>query len=172
MDLNDGAPPSGKALEERSPPLRSMPRDRRAQAPPPSSPAATAMGKANRGRDTEPELLLRSELHRRGLRYRVNRRVARDLRTTVDIAFGPARVAIYVDGCFWHRCPLHGTVPKANRGWWVEKLDANVVRDRRNDKALRERGWTVLRIWEHEDPRVAADRIAEIVRVASIEAPQ
>src|SRR3954452_12998483 len=110
------------------------------RTPPPSSPAATAMGKANRGRDTGPERQLRSALHQRGLRYRVNRRVEADLRATVDIACGPGRVAVFVDGCFWHRCPEHGTLPKANGDWWLRKLDANVARDRRNDAALRSRG--------------------------------
>src|SRR5689334_15276812 len=122
------------------------------------------MGKANRGRDTAPERRLRSLLHRRGLRFRVNRRVAGDLRTTVDIAFGPARVAVFVDGCFWHQCPEHGTLPKANGAWWAEKLDGNVARDRRTDAALEDRGWTVIRVWEHEDPEKAADRIEAAVR--------
>lgn len=125
------------------------------------------MGKANRGRDTAPELKLRSQLHRRGLRYRVNRRVARDLRTTVDIAFGPRQVAVFVDGCFWHCCPVHSTTPKANREWWLRKLEANVARDRQTDDALRQRGWTVVRVWEHEDPRLAADRVCEALRAAA-----
>ncbi len=125
------------------------------------------MGKANRGRDTSPELRLRSALHRRGLRFRVNRRVAPDLRATADISFGPARVAVFVDGCFWHQCPVHATMPKANQAWWSTKLAENVARDRRTDAALRERGWTVVRIWEHEDPDEAASLISGIVRSAS-----
>ena len=122
------------------------------------------MGRANRGRDTRPERELRSELHRRGLRFRVHRRVEPALRATVDIAFGPAAVAVFVDGCFWHRCPEHATRPKANGTWWEEKLAANVERDRRTDEALRERGWTVIRVWEHETPDAAADRIERAVR--------
>jgi DNA mismatch endonuclease, patch repair protein len=129
------------------------------------------MGKANRGRDTAPEVRLRSELHRRGLRYRVNRRAAKDLRVRVDIVFGPARVAVFVDGCFWHRCPLHATTPKANRDWWMEKLEVNVARDRRNDEELRARGWNVMRVWEHEDPAEAADRISRAVRGAPLQPP-
>lgn len=122
------------------------------------------MGRANRGRDTSPEVRLRRALHRRGLRFRLNRRVEPDLRATVDIVFGPARVAVLVDGCFWHRCPEHSTLPKANREWWETKLAANVERDRRTDAALAERGWRVLRVWEHEDAESAADEIAAVVR--------
>lgn len=122
------------------------------------------MGKANRGRDTGPEMRLRSALHQRGLRYRVNRRVERGIRTTVDLAFGPAKVAVFVDGCFWHRCPEHGTMPKANSGWWSEKLAHNVARDRRNDAALTAKGWKVIRVWEHQDVEKAAELIARAVR--------
>ena len=122
------------------------------------------MGKANRGRDTRPERELRSALHRRGLRYRVNRRAAPDVRTTVDIVFGPAKVAVFVDGCFWHRCPQHGTLPKANSEWWLTKLEGNVTRDRRNDAALTSRGWKVIRLWEHDDPERSAELVARTVR--------
>lgn len=122
------------------------------------------MGKANRGRDTGPERALRSELHRRGLRYRVQRRPDTDLRVTADIVFGPARVAVFVDGCFWHACPEHGTMPKSNRTWWADKLAANVARDRRTDLALTGRGWTVVRVWEHEHSGMAADRVETAVR--------
>jgi DNA mismatch endonuclease (patch repair protein) len=122
------------------------------------------MGKANRGRDTGPELALRSALHRRDLRYRVNRRAAPDVHTTADIVFGPAKVAVFVDGCFWHRCPEHGTLPKANGDWWLRKLEGNVARDRRNDAALETRGWKVIRLWEHDDPERSADAVARVVR--------
>src|SRR4051794_14947228 len=88
------------------------------RTPPPSSPAATATGKANRPRNTSPEILLRSALHRQGLRFRVHRRPERDVRTTADVLFGPARIAVFVDGCFWHSCPVHGNLPKSNREWW------------------------------------------------------
>lgn len=131
--------------------------------PPPSSPAASAMGRANRARDTSPELMLRRELHRRGLRYRVHRRPVPAVRTTADIVFGPARVAVFVDGCFWHRCPQHSVMPKRNGEWWRNKLEANVARDRRDDRALDEHGWHVVRVWEHEDPRAAADRISRVI---------
>jgi DNA mismatch endonuclease, patch repair protein len=134
------------------------------RAPAPSSAAATDMGRANRGRDTMPEVRLRSALHRRGLRYRVNRRPEHALRATADIVFTSVRVAVFVDGCFWHRCPIHGTAPKANGDWWRSKLDENVSRDRRTDRALADRGWLVIRVWEHENPELAADMIMSTVR--------
>jgi DNA mismatch endonuclease (patch repair protein) len=121
------------------------------------------MGRANRARDTGPELRLRSALHRRGLRYRVHRRVEPDVRCTADIVFRSARVAVFVDGCFWHRCPEHAILPKGNAAWWSEKLRANVERDHRNDAALLNRGWMVIRVWEHEDVEDAAERIARMI---------
>lgn len=115
-------------------------------------------------RDTQPELALRSELHRRGFRFRVDRAPVPGLRSRADIVFGPARVAVYVDGCFWHSCPEHGTRPKANADWWERKLDRNQERDRETDRVLRQHGWKVVRIWEHEDPVEAADRVEVAVR--------
>jgi DNA mismatch endonuclease (patch repair protein) len=115
-------------------------------------------------RDTAPELALRSELHRRGLRFRVDRVPMRGMRSRADLVFGPARVAVYVDGCFWHSCPEHGTMPKANAEFWKIKLTRNQERDTATDNFLRENGWAVLRIWEHEDPCEAADRVQSIVR--------
>jgi len=111
------------------------------------------------GRNTAPELALRRELWRRGLRgYRVDWRV-RPLRRRVDIAWPGRRLAVLVDGCFWHRCPEHGTAPGTNADWWEAKLQRNVDRDRDTDARLSDLGWTVLRVWEHEDPVVAAGRI-------------
>jgi DNA mismatch endonuclease (patch repair protein) len=115
-------------------------------------------------RDTLPELALRSELHRRGLRFRVDRAPLPGLRSRADIVFGPARVAVYVDGCFWHSCPEHATKPKANAEWWEQKLKRNRERDAETNRVLRENGWEVVRIWEHEDPVVAADRVEVAVR--------
>jgi DNA mismatch endonuclease (patch repair protein) len=114
-------------------------------------------------RDTLPERAIRSELHRRGLRFRIDRAPLPGLRSRADIVFGPARVAVYVDGCFWHSCPEHGTRPKANAEWWGRKLDRNQERDRETDRVLRENGWEVVRIWEHEDPVEAADRVHRLV---------
>lgn len=120
---------------------------------------------ANRRSNTTPERLLRSALHARGLRYRKDRRL--DIggrRVRPDLVFGPARVAVFVDGCFWHRCPIHATHPVANADYWQAKFDRNVERDRADDAALSDAGWTVLRIWEHEDPADAAERIEGAIR--------
>lgn len=111
-------------------------------------------------RDTAPELALRRELHARGLRYRVDRQILPGVRRRADLVFGPARVAVFVDGCFWHACPLHGAAPKNNADWWQAKLAGNVARDRDTDRRLQEAGWAVLRIWEHEPAQAAADRVA------------
>lgn len=131
--------------------------------PAPSSPGARATMRANRRRDTGPELALRRELHRRGMRYRVDLAPVTGLRCRPDVVFTRTRVAVFVDGCFWHSCPLHATSPKANGRWWQDKLEANVRRDRRNDDELRAAGWTVLRVWEHEDVGQAADRIEQLL---------
>ena len=131
--------------------------------PAPSSPSASATGRANHARDTGPELALRSELHRLGLRFRIHRRPVPGVRATADIVFGPARVAVFVDGCFWHRCPIHATAPKANGEWWAEKLEANVARDRHTDELLEQAGWLVMRVWEHESPALAAAAILRVV---------
>lgn len=120
---------------------------------------------ANRRRDTTPERLVRSALHALGLRYRTDRRiVVGDRPVRPDVVFGPARVAVFVDGCFWHRCPQHATDPVANSEYWRDKLDRNVARDRADDAALQAAGWAVLRVWEHECPSDAARRIEAAVR--------
>lgn len=119
--------------------------------------------KNQRRRDTKPEAALRSELWRRGLRYRVDVKVV-GRRRRVDIGFTRVKVAVFVDGCFWHRCPEHGSFPKSNRAWWTEKLQANERRDRDTDIELVEAGWLVIRVWEHEDPIKAADRVEAAVR--------
>lgn len=115
-------------------------------------------------RDTAPEIALRRELHARGLRFRVDRAVLPDRRRRVDIVFGPARVAAMIDGCFWHGCPTHGTSPKANASFWRDKITTNQRRDRDTNLRLAEAGWLVVRVWEHEDPVLAADRIETVVR--------
>ena len=122
-----------------------------------SSPAlSTRMSKAKR-RDTAPEMLLRRELHRRGRRFRVVMKVPGNNRRTIDIAFPRQKLAVFVDGCFWHGCPQHGTRPSSNAEWWSTKISANVARDRDTDRLLAERGWTVIRVWEHENAGSAAD---------------
>lgn len=119
-----------------------------------------------RGRDTRPELAVRSELHRRGLRYRVNKRPLPALRRTADIVFGPARIAVMIDGCYWHGCPDHYRPSTKNAGFWREKLKDNQRRDAETNDALREAGWQVLRFWEHEDPLEIAEHVHQAVRTA------
>jgi DNA mismatch endonuclease (patch repair protein) len=114
-----------------------------------------------RRRDTKPEVALRRELHRRGLRYFVDRAPLKGMRRRADLVFPRRKVAVYVDGCFWHSCPIHATKPRNNAQWWADKLAANVARDRDTDTRLIEEGWRVVRIWEHEDPVVAAQRVVD-----------
>jgi len=114
-------------------------------------------------RDTPAELALRRILHSMGMRYRVDVRADPSLRRRADIVFSRAKVAVFVDGCFWHACPDHGSAPKANSEWWQEKLRTNVVRDRDTDRRLRSAGWEVVRVWEHEDPALTAVAIAGVV---------
>jgi DNA mismatch endonuclease (patch repair protein) len=117
-----------------------------------------------RRRDTAPELELRSELHRRGLRYRIDRRPLEGVPSRADLVFGPARVAVYVDGCFWHSCPEHGTMPRSNEAFWQDKLTRNRERDATVNELLAAQGWTVVRVWEHEEIVAAADRVETAVR--------
>src|SRR5690606_7633007 len=98
--------------------------------------------------------------------YRVDMAPISGMRRRADLVFTRAQVAVFVDGCFWHRCPDHATVPKSNRAWWTAKLETNVLRDRDTDCRLLEAGWTVVRVWEHENPVTAADRIEHAVRGA------
>jgi DNA mismatch endonuclease (patch repair protein) len=119
----------------------------------------------NRRRDTSPELRLRSRLHALGLRYRVDHPVRPDegLPVRPDICFTRFRVAIFVDGCFWHGCPEHGRLPAGNRGYWEAKLTRNRARDARDTRRLEAAGWRVLRVWEHVDAGDAAAAVlAEI----------
>lgn len=116
-----------------------------------------------RSRDTGSELSLRRELHRLGLRYRIHRRPLTQVRREADIVFGPARVAVFVDGCFWHGCPEHGTWPKRNGDFWRSKIEKNRSRDIDTDRRLQEAGWLAVRVWEHDEPVAAAARIAAIL---------
>lgn len=116
-------------------------------------------------RDTPLELAVRSELHGLGLRFRVHQRIIPGLTRTADISLSRHKVAVFVDGCFWHGCPKHGTLPeRAHRRWWAEKITANRKRDRDTDRRLKELGWKVIRVWEHEGSGAAASRIARLVR--------
>jgi DNA mismatch endonuclease, patch repair protein len=119
---------------------------------------------AQRRHDTEPELALRRRLHAMGLRYRVHERPLPDLRRQADLVFRRARVAVFVDGCFWHGCPEHGRRAHAVNGWyWPEKIARNRARDADTDARLRDAGWRVVRVWEHETAAVAARRVARTV---------
>lgn len=117
----------------------------------------------NRSRDTNPELIIRSLVHRNGLRFRVSARPLPEVRRTADMVFRRAKVAVFIDGCFWHGCPDHGSKPKTNRDYWLPKLRANKRRDVEIDLALRKSGWLVIRVWEHEDPDKVCRRIVRSV---------
>jgi len=117
-----------------------------------------------RSRDTRPELAVRRELHRFGLRYRVHTEPLAKLRRQADIVFGPTRVAVFIDGCFWHGCPDHGNPrPAANTWYWPDKIAGNRARDADTDRRLQEAGWEVIRAWEHEDPHEVSERIRQRV---------
>ncbi|WP_235216671.1 very short patch repair endonuclease [Archangium violaceum] len=135
---------------------------RRKGVPPPSSQAAEQRMKAQRSKDTAAELAVRSALHRLGLRFRVNRPVVGQ-RRKADVVFPSERVAVFIDGCFWHGCPLHATWPKANADFWRAKIEANKARDEATDQALRTAGWSAIRVWEHEDAQGAALRILQYI---------
>ncbi len=115
-------------------------------------------------RNNPLELAVRSALHRRGLRFRVHIRPAPGCRAEADISFRRQRIAVLIDGCFWHGCPLHATRPKRNEAWWAGKLDANIQRDRRTDAAFDAAGWRVLRFWEHQSVEEITGGILASVR--------
>lgn len=129
-----------------------------------SSPDVRGRMQRQRSEGTNPELLLRRELHRRGLRFRVHRRLVLGMRHSTDIVFGPAKVAVYVDGCFWHGCPEHYRPPLSNPGYWRVKIERNQARDSETGRMLQEAGWAVVRVWEHDDVVQAAARVEAIVR--------
>ncbi|TLQ48346.1 very short patch repair endonuclease [Streptomyces marianii] len=128
-----------------------------------TSPAVRSVMQGNRGKDTKPEVRLRSLLYAEGLRYRVGIRPLSNLRRTADVVFPKARVAVFVDGCFWHGCPEHHRPATKNSEFWREKIEGNRRRDAETDSLLRDAGWQVIRVWEHEDPAEAADRIRAIL---------
>lgn len=132
---------------------------RRKGVPPASSEAALKRMRTTGRRDTAPEVALRAELYRRGLRYRVDCKPLPELRRKADVLFRGPRIAVYVDGCFWHGCPLHATWPKNNAEFWRDKIETNRRRDADTDRRLAEAGWLVVRVWEHEDPAEAAQRV-------------
>jgi DNA mismatch endonuclease, patch repair protein len=117
-------------------------------------------------RDNRLELAVRSKLHCKGFRFRKHYRPFPKLRIEADMAFPRRRIAVFLDGCFWHGCPAHATRPARHATWWAQKLDANSARDRRVDAELSAIGWTVLRYWEHDGPASIADAIARFLVLA------
>jgi DNA mismatch endonuclease (patch repair protein) len=120
--------------------------------------------KSNRRRDTTLELVVRRLLHRRGLRFRVDYAPWANKRNRADVVFTRQRVAVFLDGCFWHGCPSHYTEPATNRDFWALKVSANRARDARITAVLEIEGWRVLRFWEHESPGLIADQVESAVR--------
>lgn len=124
----------------------------------PKSAAVSAQMSRMPSRDTTIELAVRRLLHAAGLRFRVHRR---DLPGTPDVVLPRARLAIFIDGCFWHDCELHRSLPKNNREWWGAKFAATRERDQRKDAELAEIGWLPVHYWEHEGPaEIASDVVA------------
>jgi len=117
-----------------------------------SSDAVRRTMQGNRGRDTKPEMLVRRQIHAAGLRYRVSTRPLPDLRRTADIVLRPKKIAVFIDGCYWHGCTEHFNRPKTNPVYWDGKIGGNVRRDAETNALLEQAGWTALRFWEHEDP--------------------
>ncbi len=129
-----------------------------------SSEAARKVMSANRRRDTRPELAVRRLVHAAGLRYRVDSRPIPSLNRRADLVFSRARVAVFIDGCYWHGCPAHGTRAKVNGDYWLAKIQRNRDRDAETNRLLRAAGWVVLRAWEHELPHEVAARVVATVR--------
>lgn len=130
---------------------------------PPSEQVSARMSR-QKTRDTLAEVSVRRTLFARGLRFRVNYPVPRHGRRTIDIAFPRVRVAVFIDGCFWHGCPVHGTIPHANTEWWMKKIQTNRARDSETSEWLEAEGWIVMRFWEHDLPDRVADDVESVVR--------
>lgn len=141
--------------------------------PHPTTPTASVIMRANVSKDTRPEMRLRSALHRAGARYRVHLAIRVDAGrpVSVDVAFVRRRVAVFVDGCFWHACPEHGTMPAANRAYWERKLRRNRERDLETADRLSRAGWLAIRVWEHEDATIASKRILAALAARSRDEP-
>ena|SRR5258706_2087148 len=137
--------------------------EKKTSRPSPSSEAALRRMKAAKPRDTAPEIAIRSALHRLGLRYSINAKPIKELNRSADILFRSLKVAIFIDGCFWHGCPIHGTQAKANSEFWRAKIERNQERDAETTKYLKKSGWKVIRVWEHENPEKASAKIQKTV---------
>lgn len=132
-----------------------------------SSPATRATMVGNRSRDTKPEMAVRRRAHARGLRYRVDIRPEPTLNRRADLVFTRAKVALFVDGCFWHGCPEHHTVSKTNARYWATKVAGNMARDAETDRLLTAAGWTIIRAWEHEEPDAVVEHLAAVLAKAN-----
>ena len=137
----------------------------------PSSPVASRRMAKVRQKGAGAELALRRELYRRGLRYRVGYVVLKRPRRVADIAFPGLKIAVFVDGCYWHGCPEHATWPKHNAEFWRQKIETNRLRDADTNSRLLDAGWTVLRFWEHQSPIEAAETVAQTVAMVKRRAP-
>ena len=133
-----------------------------------STAATRAVMQANRKRDTRPELALRRAVHRLGLRYRIATRPIKSVPRTADLVFAGAHVAVFVDGCFWHACPVHFKPPSTNVDYWRSKIERNLARAVSADDLLHRQGWNVLHVWEHEDSEIAAREVARVVQSALV----
>ncbi|MGJ0384585.1 very short patch repair endonuclease [Paenarthrobacter nicotinovorans] len=128
-----------------------------------SSPQIRKVMQNNKSRDTRPELAVRRAAHALGLRYRVSTRPLPDLPRTADMVFSKLRIAVFIDGCYWHKCPVHYRPSRTNETFWRTKIDRNVERDAETTTTLTEAGWKVLRFWSHEDPSAVAHVIQDVV---------
>jgi DNA mismatch endonuclease (patch repair protein) len=128
-----------------------------------TSSAVRRVMQGNKSRDTKPEIAVRCAVHAMGMRYRVAARPLAGVRRTADLVFRRERVAVFVDGCFWHGCPAHHAPPKTNAGYWANKIEGNRIRDLHTTALLDAAGWTVLRFWSHEQPLAVAAQIAEVI---------
>lgn len=133
-----------------------------------SSPAARATMQGNRRRDTKPEMAVRRAVHALGLRYRVDARPLAGLNRRADLVFTRSKVAVFIDGCYWHGCPQHGASARTNSDYWGPKIQRNRERDADTDARLLQAGWAVIRVWEHESPVQAAQEIADLVRSVAL----
>lgn len=138
---------------------------------PSSSPEASRLMAKVRQKGTDAEIALRRELYRRGMRYRVDYEVLRKPRRVADVAFPGLKIAIFVDGCFWHGCPEHATWPKQNAEFWRKKIETNRLRDADTNSRLLDVGWMVLRFWEHQSPTEATETVAQTVAMVKRRAP-
>lgn len=135
----------------------------RHRTPFPSDSATAFRMRSQKQKDTICEIALRRMLHQSGLRYRIHCRPLPSLNRQADIVFRQSKLAVFVDGCFWHGCPTHWKPPKRNSDWWISKIEKNIERDRDTDTLLERAGWLVIRVWEHDDLELVVEQILDSV---------